>query len=295
MKIPKLLTLLILTTAALSTLPVARAQTLLDKPATSFASLPVINAEDVRQTFRSLELSKVGDGLAQKGDWKKAQSYYQDALNLWKDNSEANYGMADCYQVLGDRSKEVDAYRAAIYSTNPAVKGFREVHADKLMSFALLLAQTGRTEEAVYVYQHSADGLNYMDGKPHLKVMLPTFGNGEGQVPYTPELLQAMAHVGLAVNSQDDTEKLAHLDAAIRLQPDMPQAYFYKGETLWGEPHRDREALAAYRTARRLSYVDTQLVIDQVMEATGVEKLAALEQAREKQKADMTPGAGAAK
>ena len=58
--------------------------------------------------------------------------------------------------------------------------------------------------------------------------MLPTFGDAEGQFPYSPQMLEAMTHVGLAIYSQEGKEKLAHLDA-IKLKPDMPQAYYYKG------------------------------------------------------------------
>lgn len=233
----------------------------------------------------SQELRKMGDAMAQHKSWKAALSFYQHSLAVWENNAEADYGMANCYRALGDRAKELGAYRAAIYSSNPADKGFRENDADKLMEFALLLAQTEQTDEAVYVYHHAAAGLNYMDGKQHLKVLLPAFGDADGQVPYSPQRLQALAHVGIAVYSQDEKEKLAHLDEAIRLQPDMPQAYYYKGQFLWSKPGRSREALAAYQKARHFASIDTQLLIDQVVKENDLEKAAASEQENEKQKA----------
>lgn len=248
----------------------------------SLASLPNINAEDVRRTFGSLEFSKAGDSLAQKGSWKEARSHYQDALNLWKDSPDANYGLARCCRALGDTAGEIVFYRAAIYSTNPADKGFRETQTNRLMEFALLLSQSGQAQESLAVYHKAAAEIDYVEGKQKIDVLLPAFGDSEGQVPYSTQALQAMAHVGIAVYSQDDKEKRAHLEAAIKLQPDMPQAYYYKGQALWGEPGRSREALAAYQTARHFAGVDTQLLIDHVIEKNGLEKAAASEQAHDK-------------
>lgn len=256
-----------------------------NKSSASFASLPVIDAEDIRKTCGSLALSDQGDACVRHLAWKEAERDYQQALGVWPDNQAALYGLAKCSQAAGDKAKAIEYFRKEAYSDNPAGKGFRENHADKLMEFALLLAQTGQPDEAVYVYHHAAAGLNYMDDKPHLKVMLPTFGDAEWQIPYSPQALEAMAHVGLAVYSQDDKEKLAHLGAAIKLQPDMPQAYYYKGYALWGESGRNREALAAYREARHFAGIDTQLLIDKEVNDIDLEKGAALEQAREKQKA----------
>ncbi len=258
------------------------------KSAASFASLPYIDKEDIRKMLGSLALSDQGDACVRHLAWKEAERDYKQALGVWSDNQAALYGLAKCSQAAGDKAKAIEYFRRAVYSDNPAGKGFRENNADKLMEFALLLAQTAQPDEAVYVYHHAAAGLNYMDDKPHLKVMLPAFGDAEWQVPYSPQALQAMAHVGIAIYSQDENEKLANLNEAIRLQPDMPQAYYYKGQTLWVKPGRSREALAAYQKARLFAGIDTQLQIDQVIKENDLEKGAALEQAREKQKAGAT-------
>jgi len=255
------------------------------KSAASFASLPYIDKEDIRKMLGSLALSDQGDACVRHLAWKEAERDYKQALGVWSDNQAALYGLAKCSQAAGDKAKAIEYFRRAVYSDNPAGKGFRENNADKLMEFALLLAQTAQPDEAVYVYHHAAAGLNYMDDKPHLKVMLPAFGDAEWQVPYSPQALQAMAHVGIAIYSQDENEKLANLNEAIRLQPDMPQAYYYKGQTLWVKPGRSREALAAYQKARLFAGIDTQLQIDQVIKENDLEKAAALEQMREKQKA----------
>ncbi len=255
------------------------------KSAASFASLPYIDKEDIRKTLGSLALSDQGDACVRHLAWKEAERDYKQALGVWADNQAALYGLAKCSQAAGDKAKAIEYFRKEAYSDNSADKGFRENHVGKLMEFALLLAQTAQPDEAVYVYHHAAAGLNYMDDKPNLKVMLPAFGDAEWQIPYSPQALEAMAHVGLAIYSQEEKEKLAHLDAAIKLQPNMPQAYYYKGQVLWSESGRSREALASYQQARHFAGIDTQLVIDQVIKENDLEKGAALEQMRAKQKA----------
>ena len=221
------------------------------KSAASFASLPVIDEEDIRNTLSSLALSKEGDACVQHLAWKEAERHYQQALGVWADNKAALYGLAKCSQAVGDKAKAIEYFRKAVYSDNPAGKGFQENDADKLMSFALLLVQAGQADEAVYVYHHAAANLNYQDGKPHLKVMLPAFGNGEGQLPYyAPSSCKRWRMSASRSIRRTRKEKLANLDAAIKLQPDMPQAYYYKGYALYGKPGQDRAALAAYQQAR---------------------------------------------
>ena len=254
------------------------------KAGSAFASLPKITPEIAQWLFasnRSDKLSKQGDGFAKQGDWQNAQDNYQQALDSYPTNRDALYGMAECNHIAGDTSTELDFYRKVVYSTNPADRGFGETDPEKLMQFVLLLSQAGYTDEALKVYHHAAPLLNYTDGKQDIPVLLPALGLAPGQVPYTPRRLQALAHVGIAVKTQDGQNERAHLQEAIRLQPHLAPAYFYKGRALERQGGHLREARDAFRAAALYGDADTRATVDKVIEETRIEEHAQAEQGAE--------------
>ncbi|MDQ2733076.1 MAG: tetratricopeptide repeat protein [Armatimonadota bacterium] len=210
-------------------------------------------------------LSKTGDRFAKDGDWQSAQSYYQQALEQLPTNQDALYGLMECSKATGDTQKEIEYYRKAVYSSNPASMGFGEGDTNRLMNFVLLLNQTGNTSEALYVYQHAAFLLNYEDGKQHLKVLLPevvavrTLGD---QVRYTPERLQALAETAIAHEEMgfgSDKEAVSHMQDAVKLYPDSPVTYYYLGDSLLV---KDRAgAKAAYQKAVQFGDAQTAAAV----------------------------------
>lgn len=227
-----------------------------------YAALPAPDEEKTANLYTSLALCKQGDASAQRLAWKQAQQEYQQALDLWPGNSDALYGLAQCSQLTGDQAKAVEYYRKAVYSDNPADKGFGETHTNRLMQFVLLLNKTGQVAEALSVYNHAAAALDYEDGdvqhgKQKLKVLLPevvverTLGD---QVQYTPERLQALADTALAHEEMgfgSDKEALAHIKEAVKLFPDTAVTHYYFGEVLRG--FNDPGAKAAFEKAAQLS------------------------------------------
>lgn len=211
----------------------------------------------------SAKLSEAGDAAAQKGDWETARSKYQDALDLWPDNALALYGLAKCAESDGDKAAAIGYYRTAIYSHDPKVygtipgDGYRTNDAGRMMEYVLLLSQAHQDAEAQKVYKRAAYVLNYQDskfngGKPFLKVLLPEFGTGPGQVAYTPQRLQAMAHVTLSLLSSwfDGKVAMPEIQKAIQLYPDSAVANYYLGERLFAKS--DKGAKAAYEKAVQL-------------------------------------------
>jgi tetratricopeptide (TPR) repeat protein len=210
----------------------------------------------------SAKLSEAGDVAAQKGDWQTARSKYQDALDLWSDNALALYGLAKCAENDGDTAAAIGYYRTAIYSHDPKVygsvpgDGYRTNDVGRMMEYVLLLSQTHQDTEAQKVYKRAAYVLNYQDskftGKPFLKVLLPEFGPGPGQIAYTPQRLQAMAHVTLSILSAgfDGKAAMPEIQKAVQLYPDSPVAYYYLGERLYAKS--DKGAKAAYEKAAQL-------------------------------------------
>jgi len=264
------------------------------KAGSALASLPKITPEIAQwllASSRSYKLSKVGDGFAKQGDWQDAQDCYQQALDQFPTNRDALYGMAECSRVAGDTNKEIEYDRKAFYSSHPGQPGddgFRTLDTAKLMKFALLLSQAGYADEAMTVYNYAAGQINFTDKKPNLAILLPAFGLGPGKLPYSSKRFQAMAHLGLGVSGLyneflSDEEKRGHLDEAIRLQPDMAVAYFYKAQALAGRAGRLREARDAFRAAALHGDAATRAEVDKAMKASSIEGNAQVEQDLENQ------------
>jgi len=210
----------------------------------------------------SAKVSEAGDAAAQKGDWETAKTDYQQALFLWPDNPLALYGLAKGAENDGNTAAAIGYYRTAIYSHDPKVygtvpgDGYRTNDVGRMMEFVLLLSQAHQDTEAQKVYKRAAYVLNYQDskftGKPFLKVLLPEFGTGPGQTAYTPQRLQAMAHVTLSILSAgfDGKAAMPEIQKAVQLYPDSPVAYYYLGERLYAKS--DKGAKAAYEKAAQL-------------------------------------------
>ena len=56
----------------------------------------------------------LGDIYSQEGNCREAVYQYQRALNQKKNYSEAYFGMALCYNKLGQINDEIEAYKKAI-------------------------------------------------------------------------------------------------------------------------------------------------------------------------------------
>lgn len=259
------------------------------KAGSAFASLPKITPEIARwllASSHSYKLSKAGDVFAKQGDWQNAQDNYQKALDEYPTNPEALYGLGECSRIAGDITQEIEYDRKALYSSRsgkPYDDGFQTSDTVKLMKFAILLSQAGYGDEARTVYHHAAGLLNYMDGKQNIPIMLPALGPAPGQLPYTPRRLQALAQVGITFVTRDGEDDQAHLAEAIRLQPDLALAYFYKGKALVGRPGHLRETRDALRMAARYGDAGTRAEVARLMKAGSVEGNAQVEQDLEDQ------------
>ena len=221
----------------------------------------------------SFKLSQSGDEAAKNEDWQTARSKYQDALNLWPENPLAIYGLAKCAELDGDTTAAIGYYRKAIYYQGPKVAstipndGFQTNDVSRLMEYALLLSQTHQEIEAQKVYKRAAHLLNYQDsqfnnGKPFLKVLLPEFGTAPHQIAYTPQRLQAMAHVTLSLYSSWFDGKIAmpEIQKALQLYPNSAVVYYYQGELLLAKDHDG--AKAAYQKAAQLGDDQTQAAVN---------------------------------
>ena len=239
----------------------------------------------------SIVLSKQGDVAIKGGNWAQAQTYYQQALEVWPDNSNAFYGLGKCADAAGDTASAISYYRKVIYTKDPhrygtvLGDGFGTNDVAQLMEFVLLLNKAGQQQEALAVYRRAAYLLNYQDadtngGKPYLDVLLPEFGNSPSEWAFTPQRMEAMAYVGHAYRREDFDHKLAQveLQKAIDLAPDSPVPYFYKGRSIIKATGHRREALNDFQTAAQLGGDDTKAAAEKGMKEWGVERDATAEQ-----------------
>ena len=184
----------------------------------------------------SAKLARQGNIAADQGKWKEAKADFQQAQELFPNYMEALYGLGRCAEAEGDTASAIQYYRTAIYSHDPGRygtvpgDGYQTNDVGRMMEYVLLLSQVGQTTEALSVYQRAAGLLNYRDGQQYLDVLLPDFS--PGGLSYTPQRMQAMAHVAIAYGKEgfNDTIALSHLQQAVALAPDMPQPYFYRAQ-----------------------------------------------------------------
>ena len=207
--------------------------------ATSPFHFPPAVVEWMRKTDEGAKLSQKGDLEAGEGDWPDVVKDYQQALTLSPNDPSALYGLGDESLQRGDIAAAVAYYRHAIYNhpntgalTPPVFQTpvISENNAFRVMEYSRLLSLTGQQDEALTVYRHGAQMLNYIDGHPRPRLMLPDFGDGPGQVAFTPQRLQALAQVGWAEDHSDfDVAGAgARLQQAVSLFPDSPVPYFYR-------------------------------------------------------------------
>lgn len=238
---------------------------------------------------QSLDLANQGNDEANQGNWKAAGDYYQQALDLWPDDSVALYGLGQCAAAAGDIDHAINFYRRVVYTNDPSRYGtvpgdrYNTNDVTRLMEFVLLLSKGGHKEEALTVYRRAAGLLNYQDGKQNLDVLLPDFGpNGWA---YTPQRMEAMAHIAIAYEKEGFDKKAValHFQQALLLAPDSPLPYYYNGKRLVGVPGRNREVLVNLRTAAHLGDDEIKAVVEKRLKDWNVESDAQAEQDQEDQ------------
>ncbi len=220
--------------------------------------------EALARVDRSVRVAQQGDALMNSGLWQQARDRYQQALALWAENDQAFYGLGKCAANAGDLAGAVAYYRKAVYTDGPnqSSDGYRENNGGRLMEYALLLSEAGRTQEALTVYRRGERVVDYIDGHQNVDLLLPTFRPGGWA--YTPQRLRAMAHIGLAMDrvGRDDKAALAHLQKAVALAPDSPLPYFYRSRLAYTYLGQIEKAKVDYEHARQFGDADVEAAVE---------------------------------
>jgi tetratricopeptide (TPR) repeat protein len=180
----------------------------------------------------------LGEEKLKAGDADGAIAAFQQALSLEPHDGLALQRLAEAYTAKGQADQAIGTYRTLLYhipgqrwsssnETSPAV----------LMPFALLLQQTGRTQEAIAAFQR---GLGFLNAGELSAPSVPVPAPGSGGIPDTLDGFRAAAHLALFVDTfghegYGDLEPLKHLQQALALAPDSAAANYYMGKYLYGK------------------------------------------------------------
>ncbi len=248
---------------------------------------PVL-AEKVKQ---ARVLFQQGDRARSEGRRDAAMKLFQQALAL-TDEQYIHLALAQVDADSGKYAASVEHYRRGAY-VRPAVpvgavgaagKGPTAHHADAvpesksrvlvlkdprdLMRFALVLSKEKQTEEAIAVYN---EGVRWFNDIGHILPLRIVFDGKSMSGIYAPARLQAAAHTALAVlegprDVDKNKEMLGRLDEAIRLQPDLAIAHFYRGVAFrfTAVPGAVAEADASLSRAASLGTAEVKAAVKQV-------------------------------
>ncbi len=199
---------------------------------------------------RARPLVRQGEQAAAKGRHAEAESLYRKALAIYPHDAAALLHLAGACEREGKYGEAIKAYREVVYSNATGWGGSMNSDPTTRMRYVLALLRNGNTEEAVTVYGMANRDVIRIDHKPLLEVTID---------PDHPDmaLLEGAAHLVLGTRSPTfgppvAAEQLAHLKAAMSLQPRWALAQFRCGQALEkaGQPAAAR---TAYRKAMALA------------------------------------------
>jgi tetratricopeptide (TPR) repeat protein len=130
--------------------------------------------------------------------------------------------VTECWRALTDHFRALGNYAAAVEAADEVLRRIQTPSPEELFAFADLLGMAGENARALAV----AERIN-------------------------SEVLQNLVIARVRLNERKPEAALEHLDSALRLWPDMPQARYYAGVTA-ERLGRIERALAEYRQAIRI-------------------------------------------
>ena len=189
-----------------------------------------VYAASRQRAKEAAEMTVLGEEALSLGQNGKAIKAFQEAIQIEHLGGCVSQRLAEAYQANHQPEQPLAAYRALIYpKPGQDWTTSNQVSATVLMNYCLVLLQTGQEQEALAMYNRGLPLLNYDHGKPKLKVLLPAIGP-DGS-PYTPQFLQAMACLGIGIDTSGFDE--VRLREAVELAPDSVATNFYLGKYLY--------------------------------------------------------------
>ena len=208
----------------------------------------IADAETVAKVQEADTHVQKGRELLKRGDADAAIAAFNAARKIWPEVGVETY-MAEACVLKGQDAAAIEWYRKVIYP--PPGKYIAQTDPVQLMRYAIVLNRTGQREEAATIYHRALQYLprdrEYLPkGVAPLDITFSTPG-------YDPRRFEAAARVALAITLLffSDREALAQIDAALRLQPRLGIAHYYRGDLLSRVPGKAAEAVAEFSEALR--------------------------------------------
>jgi tetratricopeptide (TPR) repeat protein len=212
---------------------------------------------------------RLGETCQRTGDFSAAAAAYTRAHAMIPDDTSVVYHLAECAEAMGDTEAALRYYRSVVYTDAPPplMRTIQENDGPKLIPFVLLLNKTGQAQEAVSVYNYAIARIDFDpgSGKQAVDVLLPQFGDGPGQVPYTPQGLEAMAHLAITVTTNDMNIGRTNAQEAVGLAPDSALAHYYLGKCFYALGH-NTDAKAELQQAVQLGDDQTVAAAKQILQ-----------------------------
>jgi Flp pilus assembly protein TadD len=177
---------------------------------------------------RVAPLLRNGYGLLAKGQFGDASSSFRQALGIDRTCARAWLGLAEACERQGKDDDAIQAYRAMIYS-----KGWgSSINHDPvtMMRYVLLLSKRGDWREAVAAYNDVEQ--RSQTGRGH-----PLVGLRFSETAPDWPTMRAVAHLVLGIRDAyhgpvPSAEKMKHLEEAVKLRPQWPEAQLAYGQAL---------------------------------------------------------------
>ncbi|MGD9331956.1 MAG: tetratricopeptide repeat protein [Desulfobacterales bacterium] len=234
-------------------------------------------------------LCREGFSFSIRGEFKEALSYFQDAVEARPDDTEAWFGLGNCYVGLERPTEAIAAYQEVI-RTDPA-------NANAYYNLGHYYRQLERFEEAVATFQEAlAANPDHLPARFEMAEVLGRMGrpNEEKRVYIeiidgNPRFFPAYYRLGLVNNRLGlYPEAIAAQKEVLKLKPDFAHAYFAIG-LVYANMGEYRQEVAAYKEALRINpdFVEVHYNMGLYFLRAG-ERNAALEQYKILRKLDET-------
>jgi tetratricopeptide (TPR) repeat protein len=231
-------------------------------------------------------LCRSGYQFSIRGEYKEALAYYREATETEPGNSEAWYGLGNCYVGLERTEDAIDAYRQVIRTApedpfahynlgryylelgefGKAVGVFREAAAvdpkyiPALFDMAVALGRLGQHREEIDAYgrvievnpdffpAHHQMGIAYHRAGQYTEALRAQ----QRVLALSPDFVPAHLAIGLIWHDLDDPQKArAHYTDALRIDPDFAPAHYQMAVLYLDAGDRSR-ALQEYKILKRL-------------------------------------------
>jgi tetratricopeptide (TPR) repeat protein len=219
-------------------------------PPMSLAEWTYARIKDDPQKVQNL--CREGFSFTIRGEYKKALNYFQEAVAAHPDDSNAWFGLGNCYIGLEKPEEAIDAYRQVI-RTDPA-------NANAYYNLGLYYRQIGRYEVALKTFQDALEvDPKHIPARFEMGEVLGRMGRSEEEkqaytdiIAQAPKFYPAYFRLGLVCNrlGQYD-EAIAAQKEVLVLKPDFAPAHFALG-LIYANMGNYRQEANAYKEALRI-------------------------------------------